>query len=128
MLDSRATVGVGELVVCAIVAVNAVGDIDDGRWPRAIDAGHDIWPGTGGSALNTVIGVVVTNAALDKLGCFTVAQGAHDGLARAVFPPHMRSDGDAFVAASIGAVDAPVDQVRMLTVVATETAIRRSGR
>ena len=123
-----ATVGVGELVVCAIVAVNAVGDIDDGRWPRAIDAGHDIWPGTGGSALNTVIGVVVTNAALDKLGCFTVAQGAHDGLARAVFPPHMRSDGDAFVAASIGAVDAPVDQVRMLTVVATETAIRRSGR
>ena len=38
--------------------------------------------------------------------------------------PHMRSDGDGFVAAATGEVEAPVDQVRMLAVVAVETAIR----
>jgi hypothetical protein len=36
----------------------------------------------------------------------------------------MRSDGDGFVAAATGEVEAPVDQVRMLAVVAVETAIR----
>jgi len=61
---------------------------------------------------------------LDAGQCLVVAQGAHDGLARAVFPPHMRSDGDGFVAAATGEVEAPVDQVRMLAVVAVETAIR----
>ena len=119
----------GDLLVTAIVAVNAVGDIDDGRWPEAVAAGEDIWPEPEESEdPNTVIGVVVTNAQLDKSGCLTVAQGAHDGLARAVFPPHMRSDGDAFVAASVGMLDAPIDQVRMLAVVAVETAIREAGR
>ena len=53
---------------------------------------------------NTTIGVVATNARLDKVGCHLVAQGAHDGLARAVFPAHTRVDGDAFVAAAAGGV------------------------
>ena len=124
-----ATMRAGDLVVTAIVAVNAVGDIDDGRWPDAVAAGEDVWPEPEESEdPNTVIGVVVTNAQLDKSACLTVAQGAHDGLARAVFPPHMRSDGDAFVAASVGTFDAPIDQVRMLAVVAVETAIREAGR
>jgi hypothetical protein len=35
-------------------------------------------------AQNTTIGVVITNARLDKLGCLAAAQGAHDGLARAI--------------------------------------------
>ncbi|MEM9467786.1 MAG: P1 family peptidase [Actinomycetota bacterium] len=124
-----ATITVDDLTVHAIVAVNAVGDIDDGSWPDAVRAGHDVWPASDpepAAEPNTVIGVVVTNAALDPTGCLVVAQGAHDGLARAIFPPHMRSDGDGFVAASVGEVDAPVDQVRMLAVVAVETAIRRS--
>lgn len=121
------TLTAGELEVSAIVAVNAVGDIDDGATPAAVAADDDIWPVLDDVPdSNTVIGVVATNADLDKTGCLVVAQGAHDGLARAVFPPHMRSDGDAFVATATGAVDAPVDQVRMLAVVAVETAIRRS--
>jgi len=118
----------GALVVTAIVAVNAVGDIDDGSTAARVLGGDRVWPeldetdGLGDP--NTVIGVVVTNAALDKVGCFLVAQGAHDGLARAVFPPHMRTDGDGFVAAATGDVDATVDEVRLAAVVATETAIR----
>lgn len=120
-----ATMTDGDLVVTAIVAVNAVGDIDDGTDPATIRSGRSAWPVADDPlATNTVIGVVVTNAVLDKPGCLVVAQGAHDGLARAVFPPHMRSDGDGFVAAATGVVEAPIDQVRMLTVVAMDTAIR----
>ncbi|MEM9521727.1 MAG: P1 family peptidase [Actinomycetota bacterium] len=120
------TLAAGELRVSAIVAVNAVGDIDDGHMAAAVAAGERIWPTDDPLTPNTVIGTVVTNARLDKTGCLVVAQGAHDGLARAVFPPHMRSDGDAFVAAATGVIDAPVDEVRMLAMVATETAIRGS--
>ena len=39
---------------------------------------------------------------------------------------HMRSDGDGFVAAATGVVDAPVDEVRLAAVVAVETAIREA--
>lgn len=120
-----ATMTDGDLVVTAIVAVNAVGDIDDGTDPATIRSGESAWPVADDPlATNTVIGVVATNAVLDKPGCLVVAQGAHDGLARAVFPPHMRSDGDGFVAAATGVVEARIDQVRMLTVVAMDTAIR----
>jgi L-aminopeptidase/D-esterase-like protein len=73
---------------------------------------------------NTTIGTVVTNARLDKLGCLLVSQGAHDGYARALFPPHTRSDGDAVVTAAVGLLDAPVDIVRLLAVVAVEKAVR----
>ncbi|MEM8705815.1 MAG: P1 family peptidase [Actinomycetota bacterium] len=115
----------GELVVSAIVAVNAVGDIDDGSDAARILTGESAWPVVEDPlGDNTVIGVVATNARLDAIDCLVVAQGAHDGLARAVFPPHMRSDGDGFVATATGQIDAPVDQVRMLAVVAVETAIR----
>lgn len=127
-----------ELVVTALVANNASGDIDDGSVPAEIAQGSFTqWPDafgpqafTGGpnSVIgNTVIGVVVTNARLDPVECRVVAQGAHDGLARAVFPPHTRADGDAFVAAATGAIVADIDEVRALAVVATEQALRCSG-
>jgi L-aminopeptidase/D-esterase-like protein len=68
---------------------------------------------------------VITNARLDKIGCLLTAQGAHDGLARAIVPPHTSGDGDAFIAAATGEVDAPVDVVRLLAAAAVEQAIRR---
>ena len=122
----------GDLVVTALAANNAAGDIDDGTVPAEIAEGAFAdWPETFGpdafaGADNTVIGVVVTNARLDPVECRVVAQGAHDGLARAVFPPHTRSDGDAFVAAATGEIVAHVDEVRALAVVATEQALRAS--
>jgi L-aminopeptidase/D-esterase-like protein len=72
---------------------------------------------------NTTIGLVATNAGLDKLACHLVAQGAHDGLARALFPAHTSVDGDAFVAAAVGGVDADVDAVRALAVHAVARAV-----
>ena len=104
------------------IALNAVGDIDDGSepsWPPPLPEGV-----FGAAGENTTIGVVATNAKLDKVGCLLVAQGGHDGLARALMPSHARGDGDAIVAAATGGVDAVVDHVRFLAVRAAERAIR----
>jgi L-aminopeptidase/D-esterase-like protein len=123
-----ATAHHGTLVVAALVAVNAFGDVDDSpddalspdamrAFDEAVEAGFG----------NTTIGVVATNARLDKAGCLFVAQGGHDGLARALFPPHTRVDGDAIVAAATGAVDAGVDLVRAMAVRVVEAAVRQAG-
>ena len=56
----------------------------------------------GFSATNTVLGVVGTNATLSKAELTRVAQMAHDGIARAVFPSHTLYDGDAIFALSTG--------------------------
>jgi L-aminopeptidase/D-esterase-like protein len=118
-----ASASVGDLRVATLVAVNAAGtpggSDDAARRPLSDPAGPDPRASWG---LNTTIGLVATNARLDKIGCRIVAEGAHDGLARSVFPPHTRYDGDAFVVASVGdparggEVEADVDAVRALAV------------
>jgi L-aminopeptidase/D-esterase-like protein len=131
---------VGDLVVAALVAVNASG-MPGGDDAMALDIARAVPPsrataatmsGTTGSGLtglgnagfgNTTVGLVATNAELDKMGCHLVAQGAHDGLARAIFPTHTRSDGDAFVAAAVGGATAALDVVRSLGVHVVTRAI-----
>jgi L-aminopeptidase/D-esterase-like protein len=97
------------LIVAALVAVNAVGDIVDPGTGRVIagvrtadgaaladarllmrSAGSD----TASSGQNTTIGVVTTNARLTKAQATKIAQMAHDGLARAIVPSHTPLDGD----------------------------------
>lgn len=119
------------ITVCAVVAVNAAGDLDDGTTAAALgDDTFTDWPDRSDFG-NTTIGVVITDAALDPVGCKLVAEGAHDGLARAVMPAHLRSDGDAFVVAATGTAAgagerqaAAVDDVRAVAVVAVEQAVR----
>jgi L-aminopeptidase/D-esterase-like protein len=111
----------GEVIVEAIVACNAFGDISDSLDPAVLDFFTMVFDF---ERQNTTIGVVVTNARLDKAGCRVLAQGAHDGLARAITPPHSRFDGDGFVAAATGEVDAHLDVVRMLALTATSKAIQ----
>jgi len=113
------------LEVHALIAVNAVGDIDDGTVAAEIARG-DFSPPTSPeeSFENTTIGVVWTNAKLDKLSCRLVAESGHDGLGRALLPAHMQGDGDALVAASIGQVEAPITMVRTLAALAVEAAVR----
>ena len=111
----------GAVEVGALVALNAVGDVlAPGGSPRPAP------PDTPPSAAftNTTVGVLVTNAKLDKLGCYLVSQSAHDGLARALEPAHTLSDGDAFVVSSIGAETARLETVRLLAARAVEAAIR----
>lgn len=135
-----ASIRVGQVVVGALVAVNAVGTIDaDGRAAaRALDAfeAFDAFDDEGAAGprptatngpqpfANTTIGVVATNARLAVADCLLVAQSAHDGLARAIFPAHTRFDGDAFVALATGAADGDLDQIRLLATAVVERAIR----
>ncbi|MGP0075291.1 MAG: P1 family peptidase [Bryobacteraceae bacterium] len=119
-----ASVRVGNtgIVVGAIVAVNAVGDVRDPSSGKII-AGARKPDGSGfmdsmariregysvrlEPARNTTIGVVATNVALDKAQATKVAQMAHDGLARTINPVHSPSDGDTIFAVATGAVAMP---------------------
>lgn len=127
----------GGVVVGAIVAVNAFGDVLDpvtgqiiaGARPAKLGpvklggsgqfadtlkvmqtlAGRTILSlATGG---NTVIAVVATNAKFDKAQATKVAQMAHDGLARAVRPAHTMLDGDTIFALATGQKKADVSTV-----------------
>lgn len=122
-----ASVRSGDLVVGALFAVNAVGDVPD---PASPDLRLPALPPTFaeqtavGLGEQTTVGIVATNATLDKVGCLLMAQAAHDGVARALDPAHLSVDGDAVVACAVGGVDAPADHVRVLAAKAVERAIR----
>ncbi|MBF6129963.1 P1 family peptidase [Nocardia brasiliensis] len=116
-----------DLVVGALCVVNAFGDIDDGAAEISLDpvTQLDLMISAAAAArMHTTIGTVITNAKLDKVGCHIVAQGAHDGLSRALTPPHGRFDGDGFIAAATGSVDADVDLVRLMALATVTDAIR----
>jgi L-aminopeptidase/D-esterase-like protein len=105
------------LVVGALVAVNAVGDIVDPGSGKIIAGARSssrggflnimeqIRRGEQSKAVsheNTVVGVVATNAALTKAQCTKVAQMAQDGLARCISPSHTPWDGDTVFAIATG--------------------------
>lgn len=123
-----ATLLAGEIVVAALVAVNAYGAVDDGT--SVADPGPPRRPGdddpAGAAGTNTTIGVVVTNASVDKVGCHLLAQSAHDGLARSLLPAHTSADGDGFVTMATGQIDDEVDlnHLRVLAQAAVATAVR----
>lgn len=107
------------LVVAALVAVNAVGDIIDPA-TGAVVAGvrtpdgksladarrllrspqQQATPPSPGA--NTTIAVVATNARLTKVQATRMALMADDGLARAINPAHTPSDGDTVFALATG--------------------------
>lgn len=130
----------GGVTVGALVANNAVGEVvgDDGRWiararipddgpryPVADPAGLGTPAAEGGPTGNTVIGVVVTDARLDKRGVHRVADLGHSGIARAVRPAHTEADGDALFCLATGRVDAPLDLVAHLAAEVVAEATRR---
>ena len=121
-----ATVRVDGVTVAALVAVNAVGWIDDGSHepsaPHRPTSGDDAAITT--EYGNTTIGVIATDAVLDKAGCHLVAQAGHGGLSRALIPVHTTVDGDGLVAAATGQVEAAVDLVGWLATLAVERAVR----
>jgi len=138
----------GGLIVAALIVVNALGEIlsEDGSIlvgarnpanPTEIIPALEIlrMPFTQPPApTNTVIGIVATNAALDKEGTNKVAQMAHDGLARAVRPAHMPFDGDTIFAAATGEIQGEglgagfVGMIGAFAAEVTAAAIRRAVR
>jgi len=143
----------GGVVVGAIAAVNAFGDIIDphsgqiiagARNPEMMDDEH---AGAGeyfadtlqvmktmvdrkhlrfGQRSNTVIGVVATNARLNKEQANKVAQMAQDGLARTVRPAHTMLDGDTIFALSTGNRQVDVNVVGAFAAEAFAQAILRA--
>jgi L-aminopeptidase/D-esterase-like protein len=114
------------LVVAALVAVNAVGDIIDPTTGKVvagargedgttlIDARTLIRAGGRQAARqrageNTTIGVVATNAVLTQVQAKKMAMMAHDGFARAISPAHLPSDGDLIFSMATGAWEGEVD-------------------
>ncbi|HEY7029957.1 MAG TPA: P1 family peptidase [Thermomicrobiales bacterium] len=99
----------GGLVVAALVVINSLGGLIHPVTGRlyAIDGGFDVpilyqlrdeTPGNTRTLTNTTLGVVATNAELDKHQLVKVADLAHDGLARAIRPMHTTLDGDTIFA------------------------------
>lgn len=137
----------GELMVGAIVACNAMGDVlensriiagarndDDtgfadteawlvsnGQRQRDIFSGKYVGE-------NTVIGCVVTNAAMTKSQAAKLAAVAQNGIARAVRPANATFDGDCMFAMCRGTVSFDPDAVGILAAKAVEEAIIRSVR
>jgi L-aminopeptidase/D-esterase-like protein len=80
------------------------------------------------SRANTVIGVVATNAKLDKNETNKVAQMAHNGLARTIQPAHTMFDGDTIFALATGKKNADVNIVGAFVAEVVAEAVLRGVR
>jgi len=149
--SASATLG-GGLVIGALIAVNAFGDVVDPatgeilagarklRSEELADTLATMKTFIGKAVLrfasfdrlrttsSTVIGVVATNARLSKEEANKVAQMAQDGLARAVRPVHTMFDGDTFFALATGDKRADVNLVGAYAAEVVAEAIARGVR
>ena len=131
------------LVVGAIVAVNGLGSVIDPKTgvvlggPRHPETGaladtvQMIEAGTSMQARpfsNTTIGVVATNAQLNKEQANKVASMAHDGLALTIRPVHTPYDGDTIFTLAAGDIPADVTIVGALAAEAMARAVVRGVR
>jgi len=141
----------GGIILGAIVAVNAWGDVIDPQ-TNAVIAGlrsGKLGPLRVGkkeyfadtlammkspigrnllgfaSHANTVIGVVATNAKLTKAQAAKVAQMAQDGIARTIKPAHTMNDGDTIFALSTGTKTADVSTIGAFAAEVLAEAIMR---
>jgi L-aminopeptidase/D-esterase-like protein len=127
-LGSSAAKVLDNVIVGAIVITNAVGNVFEIESGKIIAGTRADKTGSSFREMNdviteyvrksgaskrksraTTIGVVITNLALTHEQTFKVAQMAHDGLARAIRPVHMTTDGDLLFAVSTGDVEKDSD-------------------
>ena len=142
--ESRSRIG-EEIIVAAVVAVNALGDVVDPANGQILAGTRQ--PGSNGfvgsqqimeSMLaqmardwrggNTTLGVVATNAALTKAAATKVAQMAHDGLARTIRPVHTMQDGDTLFALSRGEAQADPGLIGAVAADVVAEAVLRAVR
>lgn len=128
----------GDLLVGAVVGVNAMGDIHDAETGRKIagmlseEGNMDVSceeelcrmalnPFTG--TTNTTIGAILTNGDFTKTELTKIAGMAHDGYARAIRPVHTMYDGDSIYAASTRTVRADINVAGTLAAIVMGRAI-----
>jgi L-aminopeptidase/D-esterase-like protein len=129
-------------VVAALVAVNALGDVIDPSAGRIIAGArltpasrefansaaamrHGLNPPGGG---HTVIGIVATNARLDRVQTNKLAALGSLGIARTISPVNTMADGDITFAISLGKERALLDEVGVAAAEATAMAVLRAVR
>jgi L-aminopeptidase/D-esterase-like protein len=155
-LGSAAITTPDGLIVAAIVAVNARGDVIDPATGKVVAgvrtpdgkalADARVMLRAGGAARatipsgtsksgeneNTTIGVIATNARLTKADATKVAQMAHDGYARAISPVHTPADGDTIftlaTGTQTGAGEPDIELIGALAAEAMADAIVRAAR
>ena len=142
----------GGVVVGALVAVNAFGDVMDpesgeilagarpvktgpvtlGGKGRFVDTLQVMKTFTGRQIMrvatngNTIIGVVAVNANLTKAQATKMAQMAQDGLARTIRPAHTMLDGDTIFSLATGRKKADVSTIGAYAAEAMAQAILRA--
>jgi L-aminopeptidase/D-esterase-like protein len=135
-----ATLSHHDIMVSAVAAVNAVGDILDegGNILAGARSETGLWMAVGDplrslfrskpALTNTTLVVVMTNARLSKVDTNRMAQRGHDGMSRATKPAHTSYDGDTVFALASGSVEASLDLVAEMGADATAEAIRSAIR
>ena len=139
------TLGSG-VVVAALVAVNALGDVIDPARSGAIVAGarkspqshefvntaaemrHGLGSQTAPFRRNTTLAVVATNAMLDRVQTNKLAALAGLGVARTISPVNTMSDGDITFAVSLGKERASLDEVGVGAAEVLAMAVLRAVR
>jgi L-aminopeptidase/D-esterase-like protein len=132
----------GDIVVGALVVLNAVGNILDGSGAilagargadgKLVDAlAHFARGGApfGAGPRNTTLAVVATNATLDRTGLESLAHAAGDALARRIVPYGTLFDGDiVFAVSTAAAAPATPLQAEALAARAPPAAVERAVR
>jgi L-aminopeptidase/D-esterase-like protein len=133
----------GGVLVSALVALNALGDIRDPADGKLIagarksaasrelvDSEAEMKRGavTGGRSGNTTLGVVATNARLTKVQTNKLAQFASLGVARTIYPVNTMSDGDTVFALSCGDLQADINVLGVAASEALAKSILRAAR
>lgn len=102
----------GDMVVVALVVTNAVGNVMAGDTLSNPTGRQELYNNSDPGELkrlsglmdfsdrNTTLGVIATNVKLNKIQLMKVAELAHDGMARAIYPVHTSLDGDIVFALS----------------------------
>jgi len=135
-------VELGPLKIGAVAVVNAFGDVYDWKTGRKV-AGlltpdrtafrstvelmrERVSPIQNKFVGNTTLGVVMTNAAMNKAQLCKIAGMAHDGYARSIRPVHTSVDGDSIYAVSVDDIAADQDLVGTLAAEVMCEAILRA--
>lgn len=134
-------VKVGNLLMAAVVVVNALGDIFDPDTGKKL-AGLRTEDGSGFAdtrqelykisrqtdlfAGNTTIGAVITNGKFSKAEMSKIASMARSGYARCINPVGTMADGDTIYAASIGDVPADINVAGTLAAGVIAEAVKKA--
>jgi L-aminopeptidase/D-esterase-like protein len=131
------------VMVSALVAVNAFGDVRDPATGKIIagarkDARSRDFLDTaarlkqqaarGFAGRNTTLAVVATNAVLNKVEANKLAQFASLGMARAIYPVNTMFDGDTVFALSLGDRQADINSLGVAAAEAMAASILRAVR